>query len=122
MPCHASGHLAIYHESYKFERAFLTFVFYHFFRSGFPGAGSSTSKLVEFHADLGNIASAQLFVCISVIHKRGMVVGSIYGLQLTGCVMKNLPPSGFELFQRQVSMSCFILQKQRHAVSKKLKP
>ena len=25
MPCHASGHLAIYRESYKFERAFLTF-------------------------------------------------------------------------------------------------
>ena len=34
------------------------------------GAGSSALMLAGLHADLRNIAPAQLFVCITTIHKR----------------------------------------------------
>ena len=67
---------------------------------GFYGAGSSSSKLAGLYADLQNIAPAQLFCWITTIHKIGIVVGSVYGLQLAGYV-KNLLITGFELFWRQ---------------------
>ena len=41
------------------------------------GAGSSTSKLARLYADFQNI---------TLFHKRGVVVGSIYGLRLADYV------------------------------------
>ena len=120
-PCHASGHLVIYRECCRFERAFLTlrcFVPYtpSCWFQGFPGAGSSTSKLAGLYADLRNIAPTRLFVWITAIYKRDIVVGSIYvskaafevrlpqpwNLSLTVFEPTripqpwNLPPTGFE--------------------------
>ena len=86
MPCHATGHFVFGHcECYGFERVFFTL---HSFLLVLrpPQASSSTSKLAELHADLRNIALAKLIVWISTIHKRGIVVGSIYSLQLAGFV------------------------------------
>ena len=65
--CHASGHLLIYCECYRFERVFFYFQAFftlHFFLlfQGFPKAESSTSKLAGLHADLQNIAEVRLFV------------------------------------------------------------
>ena len=37
---------------------------------GFPGSGSSNTKLAGIHADLRNIALAQLFVSITAIRKK----------------------------------------------------
>ena len=55
------------------ERFLLSGIFYLTFHpAGFrclPGAGGSTSKLAGFHADLRNIAPAQLFVWITTIQK-----------------------------------------------------
>ena len=65
--CHASGHLLIYCECYRFERAFFTlrrFFTLHSFLlfQGFHVAGSSVSKLAELHADLRNMALVRLFI------------------------------------------------------------
>ena len=76
VPCHPSGHLVIYCECYRFERAFFTlrrFLLYTpscWFNASLR-AGSSTSKVAGLHADLWNIAPARLFVWITTIHKRG---------------------------------------------------
>ena len=76
--CHASSHLVIYHDCYGFERALFTRKYFLPYNpscwfQGFPGAGSSTSKLAELHVDLWNIVPVWLFVWITTIHKRGMV-------------------------------------------------
>ena len=65
-PCHASGHLVTTSATGLRERFLLSGVFYltllpAFFKASL-GAGSSTSKLTGLHADLQNIALAQLFV------------------------------------------------------------
>ena len=104
-PHHAIGHFVFWYcECYGFERTFYGFllsgIFYLTLLPGFYGAGSSSSKLAGLHADLRNIVPAQLFFWITKIHKRGIVVGSVYGLQLAGYV-KNLLLTGFELFWRQ---------------------
>ena len=44
---------------------------------GFAGAGSLTSKLARFYADLRNIAPARLFVWITAIHNC-FICGSFY--------------------------------------------
>ena len=80
--CHASGHLVIYRECYGFERVFFTlrcFLPYTPFCWfwGFPGAGSSTSKLARLHTDHRNVAPTGLFVWITTIHKRVILVGFI---------------------------------------------
>ena len=125
MPCHTIGHFVFWyhHVTYNLQEAMpvviewsttsamdlrgcflLSGIFYltillAVFRASL-GAGSSTSKLAGPHADLQNIALARLFVWITTIHKRGIVVGSIQGLWLTSCVMKNLPLAAFKLFSR----------------------
>ena len=43
------------------------------------GAGSSTSRLAGFHADLRNIVLAWLFVWITTIHKRVILAGLFKG-------------------------------------------
>ena len=78
-----------YRECYGCERAFFTFRrFLPYTPScwfqALPRIGCSTSKLAGLHADLRNIAPVQLFVWITTIHKRDVVVGSIYGLWLAG--------------------------------------
>ena len=71
----------LYRKCYGFERAF--FNLKHFLPCtpscwfwGFPGAGSSTSKL-WFHADHCNIVPAQILHRMTAIHKRGIWVGFI---------------------------------------------
>ena len=82
MLCHASGHLVINCECYWYERAiftlsrFLAYIPSCWFQ-GFPGASSSTSKLAGLHASLQNIALACLFLWITTIHNKNMLVGSI---------------------------------------------
>ena len=73
---------ALYRQYYGFDRAF--FILRRFLPctpsccfQGFPGAGSSTSKLARLHVDFWNIAPIQLFVWITAIHKRSTLVGSI---------------------------------------------
>ena len=83
-PCYASGHLVIYRECYGFERALLTVRWFLRYTlscwfPGFPGAGSLTLNLAGLHADFWNIAPSQLFVWITTILKRGIMVGSVYG-------------------------------------------
>ena len=63
------------------ERFLLSGVFYltlllAFFKASL-GASSSTSRLAGLHADLWNIALAQLFVWITVIHKSFVRLASI---------------------------------------------
>ena len=65
------------------------------------GASSSSLNFLRLHSYLRNIALAQLFVWITTIHKSGIAVGSIDGLQLAG-YLKNLLLAIFELFTRQV--------------------
>ena len=79
--CHASGHLVIYRQCYRFERAFFTL------RPFLPCTPSSffkaylgyrsTSKLAGIHADLQNIAPVALFVCTASIYKR-LICGSFF--------------------------------------------
>ena len=66
-PCHVSGRLVIYRECYSFDRAFFTLRRFLPYTPSccfqdFPGAGSWTSKLAGFHADLWNLAPVRLFV------------------------------------------------------------
>ena len=85
--CHAIGHQLpptqpCYRECYRFERAFFTlrrFLPYtpSCFFLGFPGSRQFISRLAGLHADLRNIAPAQLFVRITAIHKSFIQVGSI---------------------------------------------
>ena len=63
-------------ESIFYSQVFFTLHSFLLF-SRLPGTGSSTSKLAGFHADLQNIAAAWLFVWITTIRKRGILVGSI---------------------------------------------
>ena len=80
MPCHWSSSdlpqvLRIWESGFD-SKAF----FYLALPVGFKlslGAISSTSKLAGLHAGLWYIAPARLFVWITTIHKRGMVVSSI---------------------------------------------
>ena len=66
------------------------------------GISSFALKFTGLHGDPKNINPAYLLVWITTIHKTGMVVGSIYDLQLTGYV-KNLLLTGFEIFSQQVA-------------------
>ena len=80
--CRTSGHLVIYLECYEFDRAFFTlrrfFTLYSLLLfKAFPGAGSSTSKLAGFHADLRSTALARLYVSITTIRKR-FICGRFY--------------------------------------------
>ena len=63
-------------ESVFYSQAFFTL---HSFLllQGFPGTGSSNSELARLHADLRNIASTQLLVWITTIHKR-FICGRFY--------------------------------------------
>ena len=45
---------------------------------GFPGVSRSTWKLAGLHADHRNIVPARLLCRMTAIHKRGILVGSIY--------------------------------------------
>ena len=63
------------------ERFLLWDIFYltllpDFFKASL-GAGNSTSRWARLHADLRNIAPAELFVWITAIHKSFTRVGSI---------------------------------------------
>ena len=87
MSCHARGHWhfqpTFYHECYGFERAFFTlrcFLPYtpSFCFQGLPRWGSSPSKVACLHADHQDIAAAWLLCRMTAIHKRGILVGSIY--------------------------------------------
>ena len=65
-PCHPSGHLVTASSTDLREHGLFSEVFYlallpAVFKAS-PGAGSSTSKLVGLHLDLGNIFPARLFV------------------------------------------------------------
>ena len=64
------------------------------------GAGSSTAKLAGLHADLWNIAPAQLLLQMTAIHKGAIVVGSIYVSKASFEVrvpwLWNLPLTDFE--------------------------
>ena len=81
-PCHVSGHPWSTTSATNLRKRFVpSSVFYlALLPAGLKpslGAGSSTSKLAGFHADLRNIVQNRLFVWITTIHKRGTVVGSV---------------------------------------------
>ena len=109
MPCHAIGHqvlpTTLYWKCYGFERAFFTFR--HFLPCtlscwfwGFLGTDSATSKLAGLHADHWNIVPVQLLRWMAAIHKRGILVGSIYVPKASFEVRVpqpwNLPLTGFK--------------------------
>ena len=75
-----------YPQAFFTLRYFLTFLTQPPFIKASLGAGSSSSKFSGHHADPRNTDSTHLFVWVTTIHKRGMVVGSIYGLQQAGYV------------------------------------
>ena len=56
-------------ESVFYSRTFFT-LHYFLLSRDFPGAGSSSSKLAGFYADLRNIAPAWLFAWITSVHKK----------------------------------------------------
>ena len=58
------------------------------FLKGFPGDDSSTSKSIGLHDDPQNIAPGQLFVWITVIHKR-FICGGFY-LRARACQVRNI--------------------------------
>ena len=71
---------ALYRQYYGFDRAF--FILRRFLPctpsccfQGFPGVG--TSKLAGLHADLRNIGPTWLFVWITAIHNKRILVASI---------------------------------------------
>ena len=68
---------------------------------GIPGVGCSTSKSTGLHADIRNITSVLLFVWITAIHKRVMLIGLIYGLRVADHV-QNVLLTTLELFLQQV--------------------
>ena len=91
---------------------------------GFPGPGSSISKLAGLHADLRKIAPPHLIVWITTIHKI-FICGRFYSrvkagwprnIRLYGTLvlwnisftetlfLKYSPPTGFELSSQQVKM------------------
>ena len=77
--CYASGDLVIYREFYGLERVFLTLRRFSpctpsWCFQEFPGAGSLTSKLAVLLADPQNKALAQLFVWITAIHNKTILV------------------------------------------------
>ena len=94
----ASRHLVTASATDLRERFLLLVVFYlTLLPAGFKaslGASSSTSKLAGTHADLQNIAPARLFICLTTIHKRDMVVGPIYGFWQAGWLRKESAPHG----------------------------
>ena len=105
--CHAIGHQVLptqpcYCECYGFEKEFFTFsCFLPYIPSccpqGLSGAGSLPSKVAGLHADRQNIAPAQLLLRMTAIHKRGIVVGSIYVSKASFKVrVPRLPLTGFE--------------------------
>ena len=107
--CHASVHLMIYRECYRFERAFFPlrrFFTLHSFLpfQGFPGAGSSTSKLPGVHTDLQNIAPARLFAWITAIHKS-FTCARFY-LKATNGQTRNINLHG-KLVLRNISFEIF---------------
>ena len=63
--------------------------------------GCSTSKSTGLHADIRNITSVLLFVWITAIHKRVMLIGLIYGLRVADHV-QNVLLTTLELFLQQV--------------------
>ena len=97
-PCHASGHL-VNRECYGFGRTFFTLIFYlKLLPAGFKvslGAGSSTSKLTELHADLRNSPSPTL--CLNHKNPQERYRGRFYLKVTAGWLMKNLPLMGFKL-------------------------
>ena len=85
--CHAIGHQLLPTHPFTAsatdlrERFLLSGVFYlallpAVFKASL-GAGSSTSRLAGLHGDLRTITPARLFVWITAIHKRFILVGSI---------------------------------------------
>ena len=75
-PCHASGHLVIYRECYRFQRAFFTlrrFFTLHSFLliSRHPWGLQFNLKVIRVSCwYFRNIAPAQLFVWITTIYKK----------------------------------------------------
>ena len=107
--CHAVGHQVLpttfYRECYGYQRVFFTLRRFLpdtpcCWLQGFPGASSSTWKLAGLHADHRNIVPAQLLCRMRVIHKRGILIGSIYVPKASFEVRIpqpwNLPFTGFE--------------------------
>ena len=95
----------LYRECYGFKRvffysqAFLPYTPSCCFQS-LSGASSSTSKIAGLHDDYWNIALARLLHWITAIHKRGILVGSIYvpnsSFEVRVPQSGNLPLTGFE--------------------------
>ena len=75
--------------------SYLTFI-----PTGFKVSLGTTSKLAGLHADHRSIAPAWLFCLVTAIHKRDIVVGSIYVPKVSFEVKvpqpRNLPLTGFE--------------------------
>ena len=72
-----------YRECYGLERAFFTIKRFlpctpSCWFWGFPETDSPTSKLAGLHADHQNIVLAQLLGQMTAIHKRGILLGSVY--------------------------------------------
>ena len=81
-------------------RSFRTFLTQPAFIKASVGASSSSLKFPGLHAGPRNTDPVYQFVWVTTIHKRGIVVGSIYGLLLAGSVKHPLL-TRFELFSRQ---------------------
>ena len=81
-------------------RSFRTFLTQPAFSKTSLEARSSSLKFAGLHADPRNTDPVYQFVWVTTIHKRGIVVGSIYGLLLAGSVKHPLL-TRFELFSRQ---------------------
>ena len=114
MPCYARGHLPSHdgtshlpftasttdwRECFFTLRRFLPYTPSCCFQS-LSGASSSTSKIAGLHDDYWNIALARLLHWITAIHKRGILVGSIYvpnsSFEVRVPQSGNLPLTGFE--------------------------
>ena len=116
-------------ECYGFERAFFTLKRFLPYTPScwfpdLPRAGCSTSKLAGLHADLRNIAPAQLFVWITTIHKTVILAGlfKAYGWSADE---ESAPLGSWTLFT--TSWACqkphaLFVRPQSHTVYNKLRP
>ena len=71
-----------------------------YFYQGLPGSQQFFLEVCRLHADPRNAEPVYQFDWVTTIHKRGIVVGSIYGLLLAGSVKHPLL-TRFEPFSRQ---------------------
>ena len=107
--CHAGSHRhfppTLYRECYGFEKALFTLRRFLPYTPSccfqdLPGALSSPSRVAGLHAGHRNIALVRLLCWMTAIHKRVMLVGSIYlsktSFEVTAPEPWNLPLTGFE--------------------------